>query len=117
MKKLLYGFCLVLACASIALAITTVTATVTWINPTSGATVTSIRVERNTNGGAFAQVGATLAASATTFTDTAQPIGFTYCYRVIEANAFGDAPPSNHACVAALAPAGATNATVTYTTQ
>ena len=117
MKKLLYGFCLVLACYSIALAITTVTATVTWINPTTGAAATSIRVERNTNAGLFAQVGATLAATATTFTDTAQPVGSTYCYRVIEANAFGDAAPSNQACVAALAPAGATNAVVTFTAQ
>ena len=117
MKKLLIGFCLVLASVGIALAITTVTATVTWTNPTTGAAATSIRVERNTNGLAFAQVGATLAATATSFTDTPQPIGSTYCYRIIEANAFGDAPPSNQACVAALAPAGATNATVTYTTQ
>ena len=67
------------------------------LNWTNGATnQTEVRIERCTgsNCTTFAQV-ATVAGTATTFTDTSRASRTTYSYRVRAHNAAGDSPYSN----------------------
>jgi hypothetical protein len=113
------ALCLVLGTAQFAHAFTTLTVTATWTNPTADAThgaPTGARLERQQDALAYV-TACTVGSGVTTCTDTAQPIGHSYNYRVISTNSFGDAAASNVATVAAFVPGAASGLTLTWTLQ
>lgn len=73
----------VLALAPISAHAAQVTAQLSW---TASAGATSYVVERNINGGVFAQVGTPVASP---FTDSGLALGTTYCYHVAAVNTAG----------------------------
>lgn len=95
--------------------VVTVTPKLTWTNPVVSGPFT-VRVERQTDGGAFVTactVTPTLPTSQCL--DAPQPVGHTYVYRAIATNQFGDSPPSNTATLAALGPGAPTTFGLTFT--
>ncbi len=70
------------------------------------------RVERATGNGAFAQIGTTVPANATTYADTTAVTGVTYRYRVVAFNAAGSGT-SNIISVGVSANPAPTNLTAT----
>jgi hypothetical protein len=94
-------------------------ATITWANPAPGANPpTGVKVLRGTGPDpvTFAQVGATLAAGVTTFSDplTGVALGTRICYQVVEAGAVADATPSAQACGTPDKPASASGITIIF---
>ena len=119
MKRLLSAVCFVLLCWGIAQAFTTLTVTATWTNPVADAShgaPTGARLERRSDAGSWV-TAVTVGSGIATATDTAQPIGHTYDYRVISTNSFGDAAASNIATIVAFVPAAASGVTITFTVQ
>ena len=70
------------------------------------------RVQRQTGGGAFADV-ATMYPNITTYSDTALASNTTYTYRVVAFNTTGDSPPSNTASATTGTIPAATGVTLT----
>ena len=69
----------------------------------TGTTQSSLRLERKETGGSYATV-ATLAADATSYTDSGVEPGKSYQYRLIGVNLAGDSAPSNAPTVATPGP-------------
>ncbi len=98
------------------LAIVSVTTTsiyLTWAD--NATTETGYVVQRQTDGGAFTQVGSTLPNNTKSFTDRTIAIDTSYCYRVAAVNAGGTSDYSNVACTATV-PAQPTNLVITAVT-
>ncbi len=63
----------------------------TWTAPpTSGATITAYTLQRKTGSGTYANVSTTIAADATSYSDTGLTPGATYAYRIRAANSTGE---------------------------
>ncbi len=73
--------------------VTSSSITLTWQD--NATNETGYAVQRQEDGGPFLQVGGTLPANTTTFTDTTVEQCHTYTYQVVAVNAGGESAPSN----------------------
>ena len=64
---------------------------------------TTYKIQRNADGGAFAEIGTT-ATTVVSFTDAALSLGVLYCWQIVATNNFGDAQPSAQLCGATNTP-------------
>lgn len=90
----------------------TISAQITWVDQSTNED--GFRVEANTDGGAFTQVGQ-VAANVTTFTHTGLVAGKDYCWRVLAFSAVGASAPGPQACASTKPPAAPGTTTVQLT--
>jgi hypothetical protein len=92
-------------------------ANLSWTNGTGH---TGIRIERQTDGAAFAvitEAPAHLKPEVVGYADTHVEAGHSYCYRVVTFGPGGDAPASNVSCGSYLTvPSGATGLQLMFST-
>ena len=105
MKKFILSLGLILAMSSFSQAQSaSFDLNVTFANPTTGGTVTSIEIQESKDGTTWTAV-TTLPATATSGSKTSIPAGFVYQYRLVAKGPFGQAiAPVAPYVVAAIAP-------------
>ena len=84
--------------------VTDTTATLTWTVPVTGGTVTGYRLWRQTESGAFAPAGETLAAETLTHTDTGLTLSTGYRYRLQALSAGGPGIPATVGAITGAVP-------------
>lgn len=96
----------------------TITVTGKWTNPdpTTSVPADGIRMERSIDNGTTWVQACQVAATATQCTDTPQPIGPTYNYRIVAFSGFGITPSPNF-LISTASPTGRTGTTFTYSVQ
>ena len=76
-----------------------------WTAPANhGAAISSYTLQRKTGSGSYANVSTTIAAGATSYSDTGLTAGTTYTYQIRAVNSEGDAPWSNAASETTASP-------------
>ncbi len=90
-------------------------ATLSWSAPTTGAAVSGYRLWRQTDDGAWAQLGADLAATVLTYTDSTVGNGHVYRYRLQGLSAEGPGVPTAWVALAVTATVAAPEAVTALT--